>query len=152
LKGRTTADTPLLTTTTTAISIRPQTMAPPRNADLGESAEPLTTPTPVATNDDDVTTDTERRDDVPVLACENGVCAVQPLPAKKSRYLKKLWLPKRLCSGRCREGLILSTGILLTCIALGLIVAGALRSDEHGTRSAFLHVSSLVSQCEELPV
>ncbi|PVD23270.1 hypothetical protein C0Q70_16534 [Pomacea canaliculata] len=95
--------------------------------------------------DDDGATDTERaRDDVPVLDCENGGCKVKPLTSKKTHYLRSLKLPRLGCPVRCREGLILSIGVVLTCLALGLIVAGAIRSEDHGSRSAFLHVSSLI--------
>lgn len=120
-------------------------MSRPRSFQHCDITEPLHPPPSSGLNDDDVTTDTDtRRDDVPVLACENGVCTVQPLPAKKSQYLKGIRWPRRLCTLRCREVVILSIGVVLTFVALGLIVAGALRSDEHGSTSAFLHVSSMV--------
>ncbi|KAL8573965.1 hypothetical protein ACOMHN_029412 [Nucella lapillus] len=128
-------------------------MSLPRPFDHSDTTEPLHH-TSSAFRDDDANTDADtRRDDVPVLACENGACSVQPLPAKKAQYLKNFRLPRRLCSLRCREVLILSIGVVLTCVAVGLIVAGALRSPEdHGTASAFLHVSSLVSSSQTRPL
>ncbi|KAK7100885.1 uncharacterized protein [Littorina saxatilis] len=120
-------------------------MSPPRNFDRCETTEPLQ---PTLPPDDDAAMDNDaRRDDVPVLACENGVCQVQSLPAKKSKYLKTFRWPRRLCSLRCREVVVLGVGVTLTLVSIGLIVAGAFRSAERsGTRSAFLHVSSMLKR------
>ncbi|XP_046330814.1 uncharacterized protein LOC124114346 isoform X1 [Haliotis rufescens] len=94
----------------------------PEQSETESSADPLH----ISTLNDDV----ERRDDVPVLACENGLWnGVHPKPKKQHYVIKKrFWNMRR--PEKCREATILTTGIVLTCIALGLIVAGSARLRE----------------------
>ncbi|KAK6188479.1 hypothetical protein SNE40_004645 [Patella caerulea] len=76
------------------------------------------------------TEDVERTDNVPVLSWENGVWDGRNTSVKKAPfYPKSRFFSKRTLS-RCSHGSTLLLGIILTCVALGLIVAGSLRLHE----------------------
>ncbi|ESO92408.1 hypothetical protein LOTGIDRAFT_162717 [Lottia gigantea] len=74
--------------------------------------------------------DVERTDNVPVLSWENGVWDGTTTNVKKAPfYPRNRFISKRTLK-RCSHIVTLLLGILLTCVALGLIVAGSFRLHE----------------------